>query len=65
GEDLKNQTARVSDQIIINVPANLNVERYIIGEKPTGEYNDQYTYIQDRNQITEELSEARQIYTSS
>lgn len=64
GQQLDNQTVRVSDQIIINVPEDLDIEKYIIGEKPTGEYNNQNSFIGNKDELSDELNEAQQIYSS-
>lgn len=54
-------TVRVSDRIVINAP-NIPVRHYIIGERPTSSYNEQYTFINSRQQIASELKSGRQLY---
>lgn len=61
-QSLEDRVVRVSDQLILNVPDDLDIEKYIIGERPTGEYNDQYEYIQSIDEL--DLDEAQQIYSS-
>jgi len=64
GENIEGQTVRVSDQIIIKVPEDLNIDKYIIGERPTGEYNNQNSYLNNRDELSDELENAQQIYSS-
>jgi hypothetical protein len=51
GQDLQQQTMRVSDQIVLNAP-DLDVKHYIIGEKPRGDFNNQYTYISSKSEVS-------------
>lgn len=60
GQDLQQQTMRVSDQIVLNAP-DLDVKHYIIGEKPGGDFNNQYTYISSKSEISDKLSKATEI----
>jgi hypothetical protein len=60
GQDLQQQTMRVSDQIVLNAP-DLDVKHYIIGEKPRGDFNNQYTYISSKSEISDKLSKATEI----
>jgi len=60
GQDLDDQTMRVSDQIVLNAP-DLNVKHYIIGKQPQGDFNNQYTYISSRNDISKELDKAKKL----
>jgi len=61
-QNLEDRVVRVSDQLILNVPDDLDIEKYIVGERPTGEYNDQYEYVQSIEEL--DLDEAQQIYSS-
>ncbi|KST69977.1 hypothetical protein [Mastigocoleus testarum] len=54
-------TVRVSDNIVINAP-DIPVRHYIIGERPKGNFNEQYTFINDRQQIASQLESGRQLY---
>lgn len=54
-------TVRVSDRIVVNAPE-LPVRQFIIGERPRGSFNEQYTFIRDRQQIASELQAGRQLY---
>ncbi|MGB3183559.1 MAG: hypothetical protein WBB45_19370 [Cyclobacteriaceae bacterium] len=63
GESLEGQKVRVSDQMVINVPSDLQVERYIIGTRPTGEFNNQYTYFDSESAMQQEIGQAEKIYS--
>lgn len=62
GQNLQGQTVRVQDQIVLNAP-DLDVEHYIIGEKPEGDFNMQYTFVRSRAELDDELEGATKIYT--
>lgn len=51
----------VSDQIVINAP-DMAIRHYIVGERPEGGFNNQYTFINSRDQISSQLESGRQIY---
>lgn len=61
-EQLEQQTVRVSDQIMINAPEGLVIDKYIIGQKPTGEFNNQYSYVGNENDISNMIADAQLIY---
>lgn len=63
GENLNGQTVRVSDQLVLNVPEDLDIEKFIIGGRPTGEFNNQYKYYETMDQLQPELAQAQQIYS--
>ncbi len=63
GEQLQDQTVRVSDQVVINAPEDLIVTHYIIGEKPDRVFNDDYNYIASRNEISDKLQGGKTIYS--
>ncbi|MFA0964482.1 hypothetical protein AB9P05_21930 [Roseivirga sp. BDSF3-8] len=63
GEDLEGQKVRVSDQVVINVPSDLQIERYIVGTRPTGEFNNQFTYFDSEAALQEKIGDADRIYT--
>ena len=54
-------TVRASDRVAINAP-DMAVRHYIIGERPTGTFNEQYTFIGNREQIASQVESGRQIY---
>lgn len=60
GEDLGDETMRVSDQIVLNAP-DLDIKHYIIGNKPKGDFNNQYTYVSSKSQIADKLNKATKI----
>lgn len=53
---------RVSDRLVLNAP-DLPVRHYVIGNRPQGSYNEQYTFINDINEIENWLAEGRMLYT--
>lgn len=56
---------RVSDQVVVNAPEDLRVHRVIVGERPEGVYNRQYTFYPNMQTLTEKLPEGggRVLYT--
>jgi hypothetical protein len=59
---LQDQTVRVSDQIVMNVPEDLDIKRFIVGARPTGEFNNQYEYITNEDQLMQKYTDAQVIY---
>jgi len=59
---LEQQSVRVSDQIMLNVQEGVDIDRYIIGDKPSGAFNDQYEYFASEEELMEELGDAQEIY---
>ena len=62
-QEIGDQTMRVSDRLVLNAP-DLDVKHYIIGKKPSGDHNNQYTYITDISQISNKISKGKKIYGS-
>ncbi|MGP1375930.1 MAG: hypothetical protein ACTS3T_24100 [Almyronema sp.] len=54
-------TVRVSDRVVLNAP-DMSVRHFIIGDRPTGAFNEQFTFISSREEIAPQLSEGRQLY---
>jgi hypothetical protein len=50
-----NGYSRVSDQVVVNAPADLRVRRVVIGERPEGVYNQQYTFYSDMAALQQRL----------
>jgi hypothetical protein len=48
---------RVSDQVVVNAPEDLRVRRVIIGERPEGVYNQQYTFYSNLSALQQKLPE--------
>lgn len=63
GQDLQKETMRVSDQVVVNVPDDMNVKYYIIGKRPSGLFNLQYNYIDSRADIANKLQNGKVIYS--
>lgn len=61
GEDLGEETVRISDQIEINAPE-MSVRYYIVGEKPMGDYNNKYRFVADEDELSEMLEGAQVVY---
>lgn len=55
------EASRVSDRIVLNAP-DMSVRHFIVGERPESSFNEQYTFIDSRDEIAPELSAGRQIY---
>ncbi|MEM1328584.1 MAG: hypothetical protein AAGI23_21690 [Bacteroidota bacterium] len=61
-KDIKDQKMRVSDQVVINASEDLNVKHYIVGEKPSRDFNGRYTYVNSRSDIENRLNNGKVIY---
>ena len=46
---------RVSDQVVVNAPEDLRVHRVIVGQRPEGVYNQQYSFYPDMSSLTQKL----------
>ena len=55
------EAGRVSDRVVLNAP-DMPVRHFIVGERPESSFNEQYTFIDNRDEIASELSAGRQIY---
>lgn len=54
-------TVRVSDRVVLNAP-DMPVRHFIVGERPDGTFNEQYTFISSREEISSQLNAGRQLY---
>lgn len=54
---------RAADQVVINAPEDLDVRKVIIGQRPEGVYNQQYTFMSDRGMLDQKLKGSRVIYS--
>lgn len=61
-QSLDDKTVRVSDRIVLNAP-DLDVEHIIIGKKPNGDWNNQYTFIANKAALSSRTEGAQEIYT--
>ncbi|WP_107670497.1 hypothetical protein [Cyanothece sp. BG0011] len=52
---------RISDRIVMNAPS-MPVRQFIIGEAPGNSYNEQYTFINSRQEIAPQLNAGKQLY---
>jgi hypothetical protein len=55
-------TTTVSDRIVINAPE-MPVRYYIVGEQPSGNVGEQYTFIDTRQAIQKQLTSGKQLYS--
>jgi len=62
GDPVGEESVRVSDRVVINAPEDLDVRYYVIGDKPNGDFNRSYRFINDRNDIANRLSGGKQVY---
>lgn len=62
-QPLQQQRVRVSDQIMLNVQEGVDIDRYIIGDRPSGAFNDQYEYFASEEELMDELDDAQEIYS--
>ena len=46
---------RVSDQVVVNAPEDLQVRKVIVGQRPEGVYNQQYTFYPDMPSLQQKL----------
>lgn len=61
-QDLGEERMRVSDRLVLNAP-DLDVKHYIIGDRPSGSFNKQYTYVANRSAINNKLKNGKKIYS--
>lgn len=54
---------RATDQVVVNAPTDLDVRKVIVGQQPTGDYNQQHRFVSSRDALTPSLPEnSRVIY---
>lgn len=54
---------RVSDQVVVNAPADLDIREVVLGERPAGTYNMQYRFVDSTATLDQLIPEgARVIY---
>ncbi len=59
--DAPAEAGRVSDRVVLNAP-DMPVRHFIVGERPESSFNEQYTFIESRDEIEPELNAGRHIY---
>lgn len=52
----------VSDRVVLNAPE-MPVRYYIVGERPVGNAGNQYTFIDNRQSIEDQLASGQQLYS--
>lgn len=59
----KNLATRVSDQVVVNAPEDLNVRKVVVGDRPDGDYNRQYSFAGSMSDLSQRIPQgARVIY---
>lgn len=54
---------RVSDQVVVNAPADLDVRKVVVGQRPSGAYNQQYRFFESMASLEAAVPEgARVLY---
>lgn len=58
---------RVSDQVVVNAPEDLRVHRVVVGQRPEGVYNQQYSFYSDMQALQQRLPQGggRVLYQSN
>ena len=62
GQDLGDERIRISDRVVVNA-GNLDVRHYIIGQRPDGDWNSQYRFVNSKSEIGVDLADAALIYS--
>ncbi|EAZ94259.1 hypothetical protein [Crocosphaera chwakensis] len=52
---------RISDRIVMNAPS-MPVRQFVIGNSPSNSYNEQYTFIDSREEIASQLNSGKELY---
>jgi len=60
--DLGGKTVRVQDQVDINAP-DLDVQHIIVGKKADRVFNNNYTYVNSMNDLSDKVKDAKVIYS--
>lgn len=61
GQELGDERIRLQDQVVLSAPE-LDVRHYIIGSKPDGDWNNQYTFVADERELQDRLDDATLLY---
>jgi hypothetical protein len=57
---------RVSDHVVVNVPEDLDVRKVVVGERPTGVYNQQYQFVESMDALEQRVPQgARVLYRAA
>ncbi|WGH75379.1 hypothetical protein P8625_15100 [Tenacibaculum tangerinum] len=62
-QTLGDKKLRVSDQLTLNAPEDLNVKYYIVGEKPNRIFNSAHKYFSSMNDVEQKLKDYSVIYS--
>lgn len=64
-DEIGDQKMRLSDQVVLNAREDLDVRYYIIGEKPNRDFNNNYTYFNNRSDLNSRMANGKKIYSRS
>lgn len=62
-EPIGEQKIRVSDQIHLNAPKDLNIKHLIIGERPERVFNKQYKYYSNKEEVDAVVADYQVVYS--
>jgi hypothetical protein len=63
GDDTTQVATRVSDQVVVNAPEDLNIRKVVVGERPEGSYNQQFRFVDSMGALEQRIPEgARVLY---
>ncbi|TYP99315.1 hypothetical protein C7447_102637 [Tenacibaculum adriaticum] len=60
---LGSKKLRISDQMTLNAPEDLNIKYYIVGERPNRVFNQSYKYFKNMGEVAEKLKGYKVIYS--
>ena len=64
GEQAAQAVTRISDRVVLNAPADLDVRKVIIGERPEGSYNQQHRFVSSTAALDQMIPQgSRVLYT--
>ncbi len=63
GDDTRQVATRVSDQVVVNAPEDLNIRKVVVGQRPEGNYNQQFRFVDSMGALDQRIPEgARVVY---
>lgn len=51
----KGGPTRIADQVMVNAPEDLNIRKVIVGQRPEGFYNQEYTFVPDMDTLQQKM----------
>ena len=52
---------RVSDQVVVNAPSNLDVRKVIVGPRPAGGYNEQHRFVDSMEALNQSIPQGSRV----